>query len=562
MSIIHVNQIASKIRGLFADKLDLSDLSPSDKEYDPKVLTRCLAAYAIYSIGGTSEADAAAAVVDGGEDNGIDAVYYSPVTKRMVIVQSKWKRDGNGEPESSETRKFKDGVFDLVNLNLDRFNAKVVKKQSVIEAALGEFDTKFDLVLIHTGSQSLSMHSQRVIDDLLNELNDAGDGENDDVVTFHHLNQATIHSSLASGLDGEPIDLEIGLSQWGKLEEPHLAFYGMVAGEEVANWWANKGKRLFSKNIRQMLGATEVNDEVKSTLEQCPDHFWYFNNGITLVADTIKKSMVGGNGRDIGSFKATNVSIVNGAQTVSVIGRYKLEAGQNLERVRVPIRLISLEGADVSFGANVTKTNNRQNRIENRDFVSLDEQQIRLRSELAIEGIDYNIVRSENFKPSNLAIDLSEATVALACCTGQASMAVQAKREIGKFFENLTKAPYKTIFNPNTTGIFLRNVVLSLRKIDEALGRQTSELLKRSGKKYGVLIHGNRFITMLVFKKLNIERAANDYSFDTGNYDWDAAVNEVVEKVIAILTKSYNDKILGTLFKNATICKSLAEECS
>lgn len=226
-----------------------------------------------------------------------------------------------------------------------------------------------------------------------------------------------------------------------------------MAGEEVANWWASKGKRLFSKNIRQMLGATEVNDEVRSTVEKQPERFWYFNNRITLVADTIKKSMVGGNGREIGSFKATNVSIVNGAQTVSVIGKYKIEGGPNLDRVRVPIRLISLEGAEAVFGASVTKTNNRQNRIENRDFVSLDEQQIRLRSELAIEGIDYNIVRSDTFKSGKLAIDLSEATIALACCTGQVGMAVQAKREIGKFYENLTKAPYKTIFNPSTSGV-------------------------------------------------------------------------------------------------------------
>ena len=90
------------------------------------------------------------------------------------------------------------------------------------------------------------------MDSILNELNDAGDGTSEDVVSFHHLNQAIIHSGLASGMDGEPIDLEIGLSQWGKIEEPHQGFFGIVAGEEVANWWLKKGKRLFAKNIRQM----------------------------------------------------------------------------------------------------------------------------------------------------------------------------------------------------------------------------------------------------------------------------------------------------------------------
>ncbi|HEH9432323.1 TPA: AIPR family protein, partial [Aeromonas sobria] len=413
MSIIHVNQIASKIKFLFESRLDKSDLNENDAEYETKILTRCLAAYAVYCIGNSTEVEAANAVIDGGDDNGIDAIHYSPSNKRMILVQSKWSKKGVGEPESGDIRKFKDGVFDLLNLDFSRFNEKTLRMKSLIETALTEFDTKFDIVLIHTGNQLLSVHGQRVMDDLVNELNDAGDGFNDDVVTFHQLNQTRVHSSLANGIDGEPIDLEIGLSQWGKIEEPYSAFFGMISGGEIANWYKEKGKRLFSKNIRQMLGTTDVNEEIRNTIEQCPERFWYFNNGITLIADTIKKSMVGGNSRDIGSFKATNISIVNGAQTVSTLGEYLKKDISKLEKIKVPIKLISLENTDENFGENVTKTNNRQNRIENRDFVSLDEQQTRLRSELAIEGIEYNIVRSDNFKASENSFDLSEATVAL-----------------------------------------------------------------------------------------------------------------------------------------------------
>ncbi|EJL6412682.1 AIPR family protein, partial [Vibrio cholerae] len=449
MSIIHVNQIANKVEQLFESKLDLSDLNTSDVEYRTKVLTRCLAAYAVYCVGGASEAEAANSVIDGADDNGIDAIYYSPANKRMVLVQSKWSKKGVGEPESGDMRKFKDGVFDLLGLDFSRFNDKTRNMQALIETALTAYDTKFDIVLIHTGNQLLSTHSQRVMDDLVTELNDAGDGVSEDVVTFHQLNQAKVHASLAGGMEGEPIDLEIGLSQWGRVEEPHTAFFGMVSGGEVFNWYKSKGKRLFSKNIRQMLGSTDVNDEISATIENTPEKFWYFNNGITLVADCIKKSMVGGNGRDIGSFRATNISIVNGAQTVSTIGGFNESEISKLEKVKIPIKLISLENTGADFGALVTKTNNRQNRIENRDFVSLDEQQIRLRTELAIEGVEYNIVRTDAFKPSAKSFDLSEATIALACASNQVNLAVQAKREIGKFYENLSKAPYKSIFNPN-----------------------------------------------------------------------------------------------------------------
>lgn len=86
-------------------------------------------------------------------------------------------------------------------------------------------------------------------------------------------------------------------------------------------------------------------------------------------------------------------------------------------------------------------------------------------------------------------------------------------------------------------------------------------LPKRSGKRYGVLVHGNRFITLLVLKKLNLEHEANNYSFLVCGYPWDDAVNEVVEKVVTAVTSFYSEKVLGTLFKNATICKKLADEC-
>ncbi|HEH9426308.1 AIPR family protein [Aeromonas jandaei] len=557
MSIIHVNQIASKIKFLFESRLDKSDLNENDAEYETKILTRCLAAYAVYCIGNSTEVEAANAVIDGGDDNGIDAIHYSPSNKRMILVQSKWSKKGVGEPESGDIRKFKDGVFDLLNLDFSRFNEKTLRMKSLIETALTEFDTKFDIVLIHTGNQLLSVHGQRVMDDLVNELNDAGDGFNDDVVTFHQLNQTRVHSSLANGIDGEPIDLEIGLSQWGKIEEPYSAFFGMISGGEIANWYKEKGKRLFSKNIRQMLGTTDVNEEIRNTIEQCPERFWYFNNGITLIADTIKKSMVGGNSRDIGSFKATNISIVNGAQTVSTLGEYLKKDISKLEKIKVPIKLISLENTDENFGENVTKTNNRQNRIENRDFVSLDEQQTRLRSELAIEGIEYNIVRSDNFKASENSFDLSEATVALTCASKDVSLAVQVKKEIGKFYENIDRAPYRTIFNPNTNGVYLWNVVKCLRELDRILLVKISALGKKSGRDYGVLVHGNRLIQQIVFTSLNISKLANDYNFNVNEVKFEECMTKIVSNLSIQIEADYSDKILGTLFKNTTICKTL-----
>lgn len=560
MSIIHVNQIATRIKKLFGNLIDTSDLSPTDNQYETKLLTRCLAAYAVFCIGGSTETEAANSIIDGSNDNGIDAIFYSPVTKRMILVQSKWSKKGIGEPDSGDIRKFKDGVKDLVNLSFDRFNIKVEKMRKTIEVALTAFDTKFDIILIHTGNQLLSEHSQRVMNDLVSELNDAGDGSSDDLVIFHQLNQAKIHTSLAKGVDGEPIKLEVGLSQWGKVEDPYLAFFGIVSGDEIYEWYNSYGNKLFSKNIRQMLGSTDVNDEIKNTIENAPDKFWYYNNGITLIADNVKKSMVGGKAKEIGSFQLNNVSVVNGAQTVSSIGNTTESKKEKLIKVRVPVKIISLENAEQDFGSYITKNNNRQNRIENKDFVSLDIEQIRLRTELAIDGIEYSIVRSELFKPTDSSFDLSEATTALACVSKQVTLAVQAKREIGKFYENLNKSPYKTIFNQDTTGKFIFNSVRCLRVVEKLIRQKIDSLNSKSGKQYGILVHGNRMLALLTFSKLNINELAKRDDFTIDETLIEIAFNESFDNLDEQITLNYQMKILGSLFKNLKICKEIYQK--
>ena len=557
MSIIHVNQIATKVKELFGDLIDTSDLNKTDSQYELKKLSRCLAAYAVFCIGGSSEIEAASSVIDGANDNGIDAIYYSPATKRMILVQSKWSIKGTGEPDNGDIRKFKDGVSDLVSLSFDRFNSKVEKMRNMVEAALTAFDTKFDIVLVHTGNKLLSEHNQRIMDDLVLELNDAGDGSSDDIVIFHQLNQARIHTSLAKGVEGEPIKLEVGLSQWGKIEDPYLAFFGIVSGDEVYEWYKLHGNKLFSKNIRQMLGSTDVNDEIKNTIENHPDKFWYYNNGITLIADKVKKSMAGGNAKDIGSFQLSNISVVNGAQTVSSIGVTSESKKEKLIKVRVPIKIISLENTEPNFGSYVTKNNNRQNRIENRDFVSLDDQQIRLRTELAIDGIEYCIVRSELFKPTESSFDLIEATTALACVSKQSSLAVQAKREIGKFYENLNKPIYKSIFNQETTGKFIFNSVVCQRAVEKLIKKNIKLLESKSGRNYGILVHGNRMLALLTFSKLNINESAKSSNFMIDENKIEDAFNDSLNELDEQIETYYQGKILSSLFKNFSICKNI-----
>jgi hypothetical protein len=557
MSIIHINQISTKISELFRNHLDISDIGVTDEQREDKITTRCLAAYAVYNTIECSAQEAAHSVVDGGDDNGIDAIFYSPISKRMVFVQSKWSKSGSGEPESAGISKFCTGVRDLVNLNFERFNNKVKGKQNEIEKALGEYDTKYSLVFIDTCTASdLAIHSTRHIEDLLNEMNNTGDDNAEKLVTFFRLNQGKVHSSLALSAGNTPIDIELGLTNWGLVSEPYKAYYGMVSGSEVVEWWKNYNTRLFENNIRQVLGKTDVNDEIEKTLLETPDLFWYFNNGITIIADKIEKSIVGGGNRDLGSFKLTNIAIVNGAQTVSSIGRFGIanDDSTNLDNVKISLRMIQLSETPENFDKDITKSNNRQNRIENRDFVSQDPEQIRIKTELLIDGIDYNIMRSETFQYSEKSFDLVEATAALACASGRTQLAVQAKGGIGKYFENLDKGIYKELFNPSVNGYYVYNSVQTIRKIETIIKSQISLLGRNSGRQYGILVHGNRMIELKTIEELNLKAslAKIDYSID--DIVLEVKVLDVISRITTFLDANYPDSILGTLFKNSSKC--------
>jgi hypothetical protein len=553
MSILHVNQIGRRIRETYEAFIPRDDLNENDLELETKLKTRCLAAFAVQSLTGCTVIDAAAAVVDGSEDNGLDAVFYSEIQNTLVLVQSKWIKDGRSEPDSAEVGKFCRGVQDLVNGEFDRFNQRLQERRDSVENALSTFNCQIILVLIHTGKAELADHATRQLDDLLRELNDASE-----IATFQRFGQERVYAEMAEGASGGAINLEFDLSSWGKVEAPHTAFYGMIAGTDVATWWKQFGELLFVKNLRSTLGNTEVNRQILATIEERPDDFWYFNNGITVTTKTVEKTAAGAGNREIGNFKASGAHVVNGAQTVSSVGRFQGSA-EKLERIRIPLRVISLQEAPHEYEALITRSNNTQNRIEARDFVSQDREQLRLRLELQMEGIDYHVARSEGYVPSDKSFDLEEATIAVACSLGDPGLAVLAKREIGRFWMDLDKAPYKRLFNAQTSALQVFHAVQVQRLIEFKLIAMIKSLEKRSGKRYGVLVHGNRLLASAVFARLEIGPKLSSSDFLAVDYESavEEALSQTVDLVTADLTQRFPESFPAVVFKNPTKSKAL-----
>ncbi|HHS3623383.1 TPA: AIPR family protein, partial [Proteus mirabilis] len=110
------------------------------------------------------------------------------------------------------------------------------------------------------------------------------------------------------------------------------------------------------------------------------------------------------------------------------------------------------------------------------------------------------------------------------------------------------------------SGVYVFNVVKCLRIIDRLIDGKINELEKKNGREYGVLIHGNRMIALIVFSKLNIGNDAQNYEFEMNESSIIPVFSDVINKLGDVLNKKYPEKVLGTLFKNATICKDIYSE--
>ncbi|MEY9460844.1 hypothetical protein ABH973_001257 [Bradyrhizobium ottawaense] len=369
MSILHVNQIDGALHRLFDGKIDLNDSQSGSPASEKLFLSRALAAFAIMQLGAISADEAALAVTDGTGDNGIDALHYDRLTKTMYVVQAKWHSDGNGAFDRADMLKFTKGFDDLTTQDLARFNAKIQAKATMIREGLHDDKAKYVLVPIHTGTHDFASEVQQDLNDCLEKYNDTADPAATALLEVRLLKQGDVHALVARGTQGDPIDLEVVLFQWGEAADP-FSVYGQVAASDVAAWWKDHYPQIVSQNIRMFLGAdTEVNAGLQNTLLNDSKHFWHFNNGITVICREISPKMVGGKSKESGYFNCYDVRIVNGAQTAGSIAAAYDKRKEALEQARVQIRFIAVgEGQQASLGDEITKATNTQNRINPKDF--------------------------------------------------------------------------------------------------------------------------------------------------------------------------------------------------
>ncbi len=456
-------------------------------------LSKAVAAFVLVHEAGATPEDAVAASVDGGDDHGIDSV-FAGIDGTLWLIQSKYISSGVGQPDLGDVSKFKDGVEDLLGGKYERFNNALNEKRIQIASALADENRRIKVVLAHTGG-AISEDRRNIFSDMEHNYN----ATEPDLLRCHAYGLSTLHSLQLDAQADQAIDAVVELSDFGHIAEPYRGFYGRMTARSLAELDQQYGDRIVEKNIRRFKGSTAVNDGMLKTLEQESRHFFYFNNGVTFLCNSIQQLPPMPPNRDHGKFRVRGISIINGAQTVGTIAEKGADyyAGHPAE---VLATFISLEQAPVDFASRVTQNRNRQNAVNLDDFAALDERQEQWRQTLKMAEVTYLYKQGEDDPPiSDTVFSVREAAPALACCQTAGdwhAYVVAAKKDQKRLFKRhelaTTQTPlddaYSHLFRDSLTARELWRVVQVSRIVqrtiaDRARGESVEDAeILRQGK--------------------------------------------------------------------------------
>lgn len=543
---VHVRQLEQYFVNAICPSIEVADLAEkSPVELQQATLSRALTAFAISGLTGSPVVHCAQFVCDGERDQGIDGCYFDSAKNMLVFVQSKWHAGGTKTISKGDLLKLLHGVKLVLSANWGSFSAKFQKQQAEIDQVLLKPDVSVVVAVAFTGDNQLGDECQELLQQFQQDQNSAGEFLDTRVLDLKALHRIFRTATLAS----QPAFTGM-LLDWGQITEPHQGVYGRICCEELAKLYTDVGEVLFEPNIRSFLGDGEVNSQIYATLVSKPEDFWYLNNGVTGICSKFSKTALGGgDNRQAGAFIFHGIQFVNGAQTIGSIARAYAKAPSKVAKAFVHFKVISLEGTPLGFTDVVTIATNKQNKVEEKDFLTLDPDQNRIKVELLAQGVQYVFRSGEVVVDPSRGFNVTEAMVALACACSDVGNAVLAKRNIGLLLDRKSAA-YQAIFNSSIKGNSVWALVQSTRLFELALqSMQSSAPIQRRKQ---ILTHGNRVLLWLC---LNTEARS---VIDKPN-ELAAFIGAAADLIDAYIKRKYPDAYLAVFFKNTPKCSALVE---
>lgn len=297
-----------------------------------------------------TEDDAADAIVDGANDLGIDA--YLPVDfsdNKIRLFQSKY-----GTSHSMEAiAKFKEDVKLLLKSDVTKMRPELAHLVTKIR------DKNLKVECCYVTDQEVEYENEEYFE----------------IIDIEEIIQR-LWSRIKKPAAGKKSTIKLE-----KMLGHENTILGILKLRELTEFISKNRDYVFESNIRQwMQFKTTVNKGIRETLQNEPDKFFYYNNGITIVVSNFEE--IGNN-----SILLHAPQIVNGAQTSNSI----VDRAKRTHNLDGSITVTIIRADDEEDQNNITKYRNSQNSVRGKDLVSLMDFHKSIKSQLQNSGYFYEI---------------------------------------------------------------------------------------------------------------------------------------------------------------------------
>ncbi|MDO8142397.1 MAG: AIPR family protein [Candidatus Brocadiales bacterium] len=491
--------------------------------------------------------DAVAAIVDGAQEKGIDAIYVPDRNGRIIILQTKYHKnpEKHGIKKNDLVKLFA-GIDWLMRGDLGKItgNPQFAAKAEEFRDAYVNFEYSEIVVALAATAEKGPGKEE------LDEIEHALDGFRESGAAFEVITLSVneLHGALISAVHNR-YKLAIDINFAGKPfhyereKSGARAIVGAVKGVELAQLFHKHSFRIFDANIRNYLGMGKINQEIQRTAtdkdEAC--NFWFYNNGVTFVCDeysfrSLEDTVV----------KMRNAQIINGCQTVMSL----YNSGRELkDDVEVLVRIIEKE-QDLRFFSRIALCANSQNAVRPADLVGTDTIQLELKRLMLKYGVYYETRRGDyRAEKDTLSPAPSEVITMKKAAQALATVFMQkpgiAKKDTSRLFLSSTDGGlYDHIF---TAATIPEQVIAACRTMDAV----EIERKRREAESFvsGISIpnwipHSDHFMTGLLFwQAFNKEKAADpdyllkfaDWVSQPSNTDLQSRYKSIMDEVDKIV---------------------------
>lgn len=307
--------------------------------------------------------------IQGSHDLGLDLLFEDSANKLLVICQCKYTTPQKPVSETDVT-----SFFNRHERYMDRRWVTKHGSEAVQELLLGYPDRVADgwnivYRFITTGKATDKLHE---IAEGETERYDAEDvSVRCEVLGFGELKNLYIRSLSLDETIPERVELNLPRDRFFEHLDPYPTLIAAISGNELRNLYNQYKQSLYAYNIRGYLGARGVNKAIGETAETEPEHFLYFNNGVSAICTDYQ---VLGDNRVV----AKDFQIINGAQTVTSLARVEPSSAKVLFRLTKTLDVKTEKG----INEKIIRFNNSQNSIKLSDFRANDPIQVFLERNL------------------------------------------------------------------------------------------------------------------------------------------------------------------------------------